>query len=45
MASHQLSKISDYYIDATKVIEEPDPNLNKRKYQLEQLLCFLDDQI
>jgi hypothetical protein len=22
-----------------------DPNLDKRKYQLEQLLCYLDDQI
>lgn len=22
-----------------------DPNLDKRKYQFEQLLCYLDDQI
>lgn len=45
MASHELFKISDYYIGTTKKIEEMDPNLDKRKFQLEQLLCYLDDQI
>lgn len=45
MASHELFKISDYYVGTTKKIDEMDPNLDKRKYQLEQLLCYLDDQI
>lgn len=30
---------------ATKKLEDIDPNLDKRKYQLDQLLNFLDDQI
>lgn len=45
MASHELIKISDYYIETTKKIKDPDPNLLKRKLQFEQLLCYLDDQI
>lgn len=45
MASHELFKIADYYTGATKKINEIEPNLDKRKYQLEQLLCFMDDQI
>lgn len=45
MASHQLFKIQDYYVGTTKKIDEMDPHLDKRKYQLQQLLCYLDDQI
>lgn len=45
MASHELFKISDYYQGTVKKVEEIDPNLDKRKYQLQQLLCYLDDQI
>ncbi len=45
MASHELIKISDYYGETTKKINDPDPNLIKRKLQFQQLLCYLDDQI
>lgn len=34
MASHELFKISDYYQGTVKKVEEIDPNLDKRKYQL-----------
>lgn len=45
MASHKLYKITDYYVGATKKIQELDPNLDRHTYQLAQLLCFMDDQI
>lgn len=45
MVNHELYKISDYYAGSTKKIDEMDPNLDRRKYQLEQLLCYMDDQI
>lgn len=45
MGNHKIFKIQDYYIGAIKKIDEIDPSLDKRKYQLEKLLCYLDDQI
>ena len=45
MSSHELFKIHDYYVSSTKKINEVDPSLDRRKFQFEQLLCFLDDQI
>lgn len=44
-SSHPLAKISDYYASSLEKIEEMDPNLEKRKYHLHQLLSYLDEEI
>lgn len=35
MATHELEKVKDYYEGITGKIKEMDPNLEKRKNQLE----------
>lgn len=45
MASHELEKISDYFNQITLKINEMDPNLEKRKDQLEELLAVVDGKV
>ena len=45
MAGHQLEKISDYFGQITTKLNEMDPNLEKRKDQLEELLSVVDNKI
>jgi archaellum component FlaC len=42
MASHELEKVKDYYEGITGKIKEMDPNLEKRKNQLEELLNLVN---
>ena len=42
MATHDLEKVKDYYEGITGKIKEMDPNLEKRKNQLEELLNLVN---
>ncbi len=42
MATHELEKVKDYYEGITGKIKEMDPNLEKRKNQLEELLNLVN---
>jgi hypothetical protein len=45
MAAHPLEKISDYFAEIAAKINEMDPNLEKRKDQLEELLATVDSKV
>jgi hypothetical protein len=45
LSKHGLEKISDYFNQITTKLSEMDPNLEKRKDQLEELLGVVDHKI
>lgn len=42
MATHELIKVGDYYDGITGQIKEMDPNMERRKNQLEELLNLVN---